>query len=386
MAAYFLDISIIVVCSALLAWAASRLHQPVILGYFLCGVLIGPWGLKLVPHADLLEVISHIGVTLLLFLAGLALHPERLAEFFRIALVVTLGICGSTCVLAFAFLYAWGYGASESLIGGLALMFSSTILVVKLMPTTTLHHRRMGGICIAVLIAEDIIAVILIMLMGSQGGDSVWRFVLLLLVKAVLLTALAVAGEQFVLRRMMRSSDKYEEVLVILCLGWCLGVAALSGWLGLSHEVGAFIAGVAMARGKIALVLFEKLKPLRDFFLMFFFFVLGADFDFFLLQAVWLPGIILGLLIVVLRPLFLRALFRLVKETPGFAKESALRLGQASEFALIIAAVAARAGKMGGAVSQLVQFTAILTMILSSYIVVFTCPTPLGTRSGLKQD
>ncbi len=382
----FVSMSAVIVSCSLLAWLACRGRQPIILAYFLCGTLIGPAGLRLVTDVAGLDHISRIGITLLLFLAGLVLHPDRLLRFFRQAVLVTLAGSAFTWVLVFAFLRAWGYTWMDSSVAAVALMFSSTILVVKLLPTTALHQQRMGSICIAVLIAEDVLAVVALMLIGSAGGGALAHSLALLPVKAIALVALAVAGERFVVRRMMQAADRYAEVLLMLCLGWCVGIALLAEAVGVPYEVGAFTAGVAMARGKIAPVLSERLKPLRDFFLMFFFFALGATFEVFHLGIVWLPAALLAGAIVLLRPLWLRWLFRRTGEEREFADEAGVRLGQASEFALIIAVAAAARGHLSTAVSQLVQFATILTMLASSYIVVFRYPTPIGVRPGLQRD
>lgn len=382
----FLSISAIIVCSSFLAWLASQGRQPVILAYFLCGLIIGPFGFKLVPEVDLLEDMSRIGVTLLLFLAGLVLHPDRLFKFFRTAIVLVVAGCGFIWILVFLFSVAWGWNMWESAIIACALMFSSTILVIKLLPTTTLHQRRMGSICIAVLIAQDLLAVIVLIFVGSAGAMYSWLFFARFLAAIVVLTALAIIVEQYVIRRMMRMADRYNEVLVMLCLGWCVGVASIAELIGVPYEVGAFVAGVAMARGKIALVLSEELKPLRDFFLMFFFFVLGATFDFSHASVIWLPAFLLAFLILVMRPLWFQWLFLLLKEEKPFAKETALRLGPGSEFALIIAAAAIHGGNLGSEAVQLIQLTTIVTMVISSYIVVFSYPTPIGFRPGLQKD
>ncbi len=377
----------IVVCCSLMAWLACQVRQPIILAYFLCGVLIGPFGFKLITEVGLLENISRIGITLLLFLAGLVLHPDRLRKFFKTATVVTLAGSLFGWILALLVLLACGYELRDSIISSIALMFSSTILVIKLLPTTALHQKRMGSICIAVLIAQDLLAVIALMFIGVKGSDSdTLRVFLMLPVKIVFLIVVAIIGEQFVIRKMMWKADRYNEVLMILCIGWCVGVALLSELLGISYEVGAFVAGVAMARGKIAPVLSEQLKPLRDFFLMFFFFVLGTAFEFEKINTVWLPACLVSAIIIVMRPLWLRWLFRSMGEEPEFALETAVRLSQSSEFALIIAVAAVHSGNLTSKAAQMVQLTTIATMVLSSYIVVFKYPTPIGFRSGLQKD
>lgn len=384
MDSFFIVISTVIACSAFLAWLACKCHQPIILGYFICGVLLGPGVLGVVPSIDILQDMSRIGVALLLFLAGLVLHPDRLQKFFRTAVVATMAGSALSWLLVFGFLRAWGNSNQDSALAAAALMFSSTILVVKLLPTTTLHQKRMGSICIAILIAQDLLAVAVLLFVGSAVPSGL--FLLLLPLRVALLVALAILGEQHVLRRMMRSADRYNEVLVMLCLGWCVGIALLAERFAVPYEVGAFAAGVAIARGKIALVLSEELKPLRDFFLMFFFFVMGAAFDLVNVRDIWLPALLVSILIVGSRPLWLSWLFCKLGEEPEFSKETAVRLGQASEFALIIAVAGTQGGHLSSNVAQLVQLATVLTMLISSYVVILKYPTPIGVRPGLQRD
>jgi Kef-type K+ transport system membrane component KefB len=388
-------ISAVVVGSSVLAWLACQGRQPVILGYFLCGLLLGPVRIQLfsglgapdvTPSVGALGEISRLGVMLLLFLAGLVLHVDRLRTFFRTAIVVTLAKCLLTWALMFAFLIAWQFEVRDSLIASVALMFSSTILVVKLLPTTTLHQKHMGSICIAVLIAEDLLAVVALLFVGSSPESGLRELLLGLPLRLVLLVAVAVAGEQFVLRRMMRRSDTYNEVLVMLCLGWCVGIALLAQTLGVPYEIGAFVAGVSIARGRIALVFSEQLKPLRDFFLMFFFFVLGFGFELSQLRHIWLPALLAAGVIAGLRPFLLEWLFRRMGEERAFARETGFRLGQASEFALIIAVVATQGNYLSPQMASLVKLATVLSMLVSSYLVVLQYPTPIGVQPGLQRD
>ena len=383
---YFLFICIIVVGGALLAWLANRFRQPILVGYFACGLILGPWGFGLIHSTELFENISRIGITLLLFLAGLVLHPSRLARFFKLAIFVTLGSSIITCLIVSLFLIIFGFGFTESVVAGMALMLSSTVLATKLLPTTTLHQKRMGGICIAILIAEDIIAVLLLMLLSLSPSENLFKFILILNAKAILMVVGVILFERYILRKMMTSASRYGELLLMLCLGWCLGIAALAEHLGLSYEIGAFIAGVVMARTKISYIFSESLKPLRDFFLLFFFFVLGAEFDVVNVPSVLLPAVLLGAIIITIRPLYLSLLLRAMKEKKEFSMEIGYRLGQASEFALIIAMAASSSGKLGTTATQLVQLVTILTMIASSYIIVFKYPTPISPNLTLKKD
>ena len=378
----FAELCLIVSCSAALVWLCTLGRQPLIVAYLLCGVIAGPQ----IKNTGLIDSISLIGVTLLLFLAGLVLHPDRLIRLFKSVTLVVLVISVVSWLMVFGVLQAFGFSQMDSTIAGLALMFSSTILVVKLLPTTALHQQHMGSLCIAILIAQDILAVIVMLFLRTSPEEWGLSGIVMLHVKAVALIAGAVMVEQWVLRKMMRRVDRYHEVLVMLCMGWCLGLSWLAHHIDLSYEIGAFVAGVVLARNPISRFLSGELKTMRDFFLMFFFFVLGARLDLFQAASIWIPVLVLTALILVSRPVLYRFMFKRVGEPDWFSKEAGIRLGQGSEFALIIAFVGIQSERINDELAQLIQMTAILTMIVSSYIVIYTCPTPLGTRKGLKKD
>jgi len=143
---------------------------------------------------------------------------------------------------------------------------------------------------------------------------------------------------------------------------------------------------VALARQPLSLFISEKLKPLRDFFLVLFFFAIGARLDPGILRAVLVPGAILAAGLLVLRPPVFWLFLRLVGEPTGRAREAALRLGQASEFALLIAFFALQWGSISEAAGQLIQFTTITTLVVSSYIVIYVLPTPIGSSERLRRD
>jgi Kef-type K+ transport system membrane component KefB len=134
----------------------------------------------------------------------------------------------------------------------------------------------------------------------------------------------------------MAAYSKTIETLILLTLGWCLEIALAAETLGLSLEIGAFIAGVALARSPLAFFLSEQLRPFRDFFFVFFFFVLGTQLDPAAIRTLFLPGLLLTLLMMATKYISFRTLFRRVGEDKNFAHETGARLAQASEFSLLV--------------------------------------------------
>ena len=154
----------------MLAWIAVIARQPMIVAYIVCGALLGPSGFGMIKAPEFMRAISELGVMLLLFLAGIVLHPDRLLRLFRSTTAVTLVNAGASFVVASVVTRVWGFGWGDAAFVGVACTFSSTILVVKLLPTTTLHQEHMGGLAIGVLILQDLLAVVLLVVMYSAGA------------------------------------------------------------------------------------------------------------------------------------------------------------------------------------------------------------------------
>lgn len=381
----FSSIAVIIVVSALSACLGVITRQPIVVAYIAAGILLGPWGISVVKNVDLINDMSHIGVVLLLFLAGIVLHPQRLFSLFKKTMLITLSAGGICTVLLGGLLYMLKFSPVESLIGGGALLFSSTILVVKLLPTTTLHQQRMGSLCIAILVAQDLLAIAFLLFLKGERPDS-WFGGFMMIGRGIVATAVILLAEQFLIRPLMKKIEYYHEVLMLLTLGWCFGISVGAKALGFSHEIGAFIAGLALARSPIAFYLSEGLKFFRDFFLVLFFFTLGAGIDLEVLLSMWRVVLAGGVILLVIKPALFRWLFIKSGEEPQFSKEIGVRLGQSSEFSLIVAIVAAKGGMICSELSQLIQGITILTMIVSSYLTVAFFPSPLASNRQLKQD
>ncbi len=387
MESFLFDLTVILVGAAVLSFLAVLLKQPIIIAYIACGMLLGPSGMAWIKNFDFVEDISHLGITLLLFLAGLCLHPQKLIELFRKTAFVTLINCGASFLIAFLFALVFRFALADSVCIALALMFSSTILTVKLLPTTKLHQQRMGAVCISILIMQDLLAIAVLALIRCIGAPqgAVVSFLLLFL-KLCVFIGILVLFDQLVLKRIMRKVDRFHEMLFVLGIAWCFGVASVSNALGLFYETGAFFAGVVLASHKISLFISEKLKPLRDFFLVLFFFSLGARIDFLVMRSIFLPACLLTGIFVFVKPFLFERCFILTGESADFSRETGARLGQLSEFSLLVVLLAYELGHMTGQASQLVQAVTILSFVISSYLVVLKYPTPIGTKEELIRD
>ena len=373
--------------AALVATLALFARQSLLVAYVLLGILLGPSVLGLISDPTLIEEISHIGIIFLLFLLGLNLNPRELLQMMRktswITLVSSLlfGLCGLLVALVF------GFPFGESLLIGAVMTFSSTIIGLKLLPTSVLHHQRTGEFIISILLLQDLLAIALLIFIQGQGSGnmSLWE-PLLLLLKLPLLGLFAWLMTRYVLIPLIRRFDKIQEYIFLTAIGWCLGMAELSVAIGLSAEIGAFIAGVALATSPIALFVSESLKPLRDFFLVLFFFALGARVDLALAMPVMVPALILAAVGLLIKPPVFRWLISRLGESERRGREIGLRLGQLSEFSLLVSVVAVDAAVISMDAAYLIQFATLFSFIASSYWIVQKLPTPIALKDELRLD
>lgn len=373
--------------AALVATLALYARQALLVAYILLGVLLGPSVSGLVDDPLLIKDIGSVGIMFLLFLLGLNMPPAKLLPLLKEATWVT-GISS----LAFAisgFVLAWllGFALLESVLIGVAVTFSSTIIGLKLLPDTVLHHRRTGEIIISILLVQDVIAIIvLLLLQATDSGDLPVGNLLLLAASLPAIFGLSYALARFVLMPLIARFDQIQEYIFLMAIGWCLGISELAASLGLSHEIGAFIAGVALATHPISLFISERLKPLRDFFLILFFFSIGAGFDIGMLGEIVVPALLLSALILLGKPLLFRFLLRRSGESSGRASEVGVRLGQISEFSLLIAVLALQQAVIGEQASYLIQLSTLITFMVSSYVIVRRYPTPIAVSDRLRRN
>ena len=375
--------------AAIFATLALYTRQPLIIAYIALGACIGPYGLSLVTDLGLLTGIGHVGIIFLLFLLGLDMHPQALWSTMRKSTVVAVFSSAVFLGLGFAVAYLFGFSVTDALITGAAMMFSSTIIGIKLLPTTVLHHRHIGELMISLLLLQDLLAILVLMALlsaASASGDEMATAMGMSLLSLPLLAAGAWLAVRYVLLPLITRFDRFHEYIFLLALGWCLGLAECASALGLSEEIGAFIAGITIATSPISQYIAVNLKPLRDFFLILFFFSVGARFDLGLIEQVLAPALVLALLVLVCKPVVYRFLLKGVSEKRSLAWDLGFRLGQASEFSLLIAYVAVANAVISEQASLLIQATTIITLLASSYIVVLNYPTPIAISDRLRRD
>jgi Kef-type K+ transport system membrane component KefB len=372
--------------TAVLSTFALFTRQSLLVAYIALGALLGPWGLKLVNNSLVVQQAGNIGIIFLLFLLGLDMQPQSLFHSLRKMSVIT--ILSTLIFFAIGFIpsYLFGYSIMESVIIGIAATFSSTIIGIKLLPTTILHHQHTGELMISILLLQDVIAIAVISSIEIFGEHSNLLQLVITLGAIPLLIFAAYLFQRLIIAKLLERFDKIHEYIFILSIGWCLCLAQFSHWLGLSDEIGAFIAGVAMASNPISFYIAENLKPLRDFFLVIFFFTIGASFNFDYFFVVIIPALIVALLVLTVKPLVFRWLLYRSGEVKSVSKEIGIRLGQMSEFSLLLNYMALETHLLTPINAYMLEAAVIITFIGSCYWTVMRYPTPLAASDKLRRD
>ena len=373
--------------AAVFATVALYARQSLLVAYIVLGALFGPSGLGLVTDPELIRSISEFGIMFLLFLLGLNLQPQELLRMVSKTTQVTLYSSMAFMLAGVGVSLLYGFALEEALLVGAAATFSSTIVGLKLLPTTILHHQRTGEVIISILLLQDLIAIVLLLVVQGlpQGGVGAVDLAKTL-IGLPTLVGFAWFFERYVLIRLIRKFDKIQEYIFLMTIGWCMGMAELASLLGLSAEIGAFIAGVVLASSPIALFIAESLKPLRDFFLVLFFFSLGAGFDVGVIGKVVLPALTLAAVLMLLKPPVFRWLLLRTGESENRSHEVGYRLGQMSEFSLLLAVLALENQVIGTEASYLIQLSTLVTFLVSSFLVVRRFPTPIAVNDALRRD
>jgi len=373
--------------AVILSTLAIITRQSMLVAYMLVGVLLGPWLLKVVNNTAVVHRVGDIGILFLLFLLGLNLPPQKLIHMLK--KVSWVGFVSSVVFTAVGYLvaYLFGYTLVECFVIGAAMMFSSTIIGIKLLPTTILHHQHTGEVMVSLLLLQDLLAIIVLLILHAMTiGGVLMNDILMVVVGFPVVLVFAYLFERFILRKLFSTFNRIKEYLFLVAIAWCLAMAQLGAFLGLSDEIGAFIAGVSLASSPISLYIAESLKPLRDFFLVMFFFSVGASFNLdFLMKVLW-PAVILVILLMLIKPITYRVLLHQVNETKQVSWEVGIRLAQISEFSLIIAYVGLESHLLSDAAAYLIEATAILSFMVSSYWVVMRYPTPMALSDRLRRD
>ena len=369
----FIELSILIVIATLVAIVMRSLKQPLLIGHIATGIIVGPIVLSLITSTETLHLFSEIGVAILLFIVGLHLHPQTMKKFGKVSLITGFGQVIFTSLAGFLVCIALGFSTLVSVYVGIALAFSSTIIIMKLVADKGDIESLYGKISIGFLLVQDIIAILLLFFIPIIAeGDFTVATIGTLLVKMFATFGILYFIAHRYLPKISRFMSNSKELLFLFTIAWGLGIASIFKILGFSIESGALIAGITLANLPTRDEIGARLTPLRDFFIVMFFILLGAQMEITAIATLIVPAIILSALILIGNPLILMTIMGML----GYKKKTSLQTGftvaQISEFSLILIALGFKLGHVDQYIVSLVTLVGLITIFGSTYLILYS--------------
>jgi Kef-type K+ transport system membrane component KefB len=370
-----LNLGFIVITAATFAFVGKLIRMPTIVGYILAGIVLGPV-LHLVELDHSLELISELGIALLLFLVGLELSFAKVKDLGRVALIlggiqVLLTATGGMLVAHFM-----GFAPMEAIFLGGTVTFSSTVVVIKLLDQKGVMNRLYARISVALFLAQDIVVIAaLTVLTGFGGSEPLAPIELLInLGKAfggmAVLLILTLIAARYLLPKPFAWAARSPDTVFIWALCWCFLVVILAHQFHLSVEIGAFLAGIAIAQLPIHEDLHRRLHPLMTFFIAVFLVTLGIKMELSSFAAIWPTALGLSAFVLLIKPIIVFSILARMRFSEYTAFQTAIATGQVSEFAFILLALGATTGLIGADIVALGGLVGMTTIALSSYLII----------------
>ncbi len=359
------------------AYFVRALKQPLITGYIFAGIVASifiAYGLAQFEQAtSFIQTLSQLGIAFLLFMVGLHLNPKVIREMGLRALMI--GLLQVVLTFGFAFLFSYevlAYDFMSSLFIGLGISLSSTIIVTKILSDQRQIDSLYGKLSIGILIVQDLFAIAALVFIASfSRGETLITFASqTLLIGIGLVSGFMILGF-FLLPGLVRKIARSQELLFLFSVTWCFFVGAIFNYFGFSIEIGSLIAGITLSISPYSVEISSKIKPIRDFFLVLFFVILGLNIQPSDLSEMLYVALGLSLFTLLIKPLIIMiilTLFSYSKRTNLFV---GVTLSQVSEFSLILLSVGISLGLIGANAVSAITLSAVITIAISSYLITF---------------
>ncbi|MFO8016054.1 MAG: cation:proton antiporter [Candidatus Woesearchaeota archaeon] len=369
----FVELSQILAITVIVTGAARILKQPAIIGYILSGILAGPLLLNIIDSTNTLTAFSQIGVALLLFFVGLNLNPKVIKDVGKVSIITGLGQVLFTTSIVFLITQLLGFSITTSLYTAIALAFSSTIVIMKLLSDKRDLESLYGRISVGFLIVQDFIAIFVLLVISSvDNGANLASLALETVLKGIGGILILFLLTLYILPRLTKAAAKSQEFLLLFSISWCFVVASLFHYLNFSIEAGALLAGITLSMSPYHFEISSKMKPLRDFFLILFFIMLGSQMVF--SNIIHNLGAIIGLSLFVLigNPIIVMTLMGLLGYTKRSSFLAGLTVAQISEFSLIVVTMGVSVGHVSRETLSMITAIALLTFAGSTYMILYS--------------
>jgi len=385
------DFAVVMIVAAIMVFVTHKLKQPMVIGYILAGMLIGPFTppFSLVHNVGTINTLAELGIIILLFVIGTEFPITKLKSVGRISMIVGIAESLGTLLVTFFVARTLGFSQFDSMFLALAMSVTSTVVTVKLLEELNMINDKSSVLIMGILIVEDVIVITMLGILQSLALTAAVSFVDVLLSVAIVLgfiAAILILGSRYLpplIDKLARTTD--YSVLIIVILGLAFGLSFVAIELGLSPVIGAFLAGVLVAESNSAGIARVITIPLRDVFTALFFVSVGALVDVSKIPLFIIPALILIVTsfmakMIIIIPVLIRA---------GYDTTTAVRtgLGLASargEMSLIVGKGGQDVGAVSSYILPILGVVTIVTTFVTPYIL--KIGTKLNISSSPSED
>ncbi len=391
----FVKLSIILVVALAVSIIVRFMKQPMIIGYIITGILVSPYFFGFAAEADIIKTFSHIGIAGLLFIMGLNLNPKVIKEVGKVSLVTGIGQIIFTFAVGFLICATLGFSYVESAYIAMALSFSSTIILMKLLSdkgdTSTLY----GKISIGFLIVQDLVAIVVLVIVSSmEPATGIFSFATHKILAGIALIGTTLLVGYFVLKPITKKIAQSQELLLLFSITWAFALASLFYYLGFSIEIGALLAGMTLSVSPYRYEIGTRLKPLRGFFLLMFFVLLGSQLQSENFISSLIPAVVLSAVVLIGSPLIVMTLMGFLGYTKRNGFLTGLTVSQIGEFSFKLIILGIGLGHIKPDILPTVTLIGLITIGGSSYAIrhgnklyeIFSPYLGIFEREGRKVD
>lgn len=368
----FLQLSTVLVLATVLGILAKFLKQPLIVAYIASGIIVSFLGVFRGADREIFDLFSNLGIAFLLFLVGVDLKFEDLKYLGKAAFITGIGQIIFTTLVGFILINALGFEFLPALFMAFATTFSSTVIIIKLLSEKGHLQSLYGKISVGFLLVQDFVAVLFLMIFSGIGADAVSiEHISGVMLKGIFLILLAFLASKYLLRYVFKLISTSIELLFVSAIAWAFGFSAIAVSLGFSTAIGAFLAGIAIASSPYSMQISARVKPIRDFFIIIFFILLGASTAIGSSAVSVSHVLILSTFVLVGNPLIVLAIMMSLGFRNRTSFLSSVTVAQVSEFSLILMTVGLTLGVVNDQMVSLISAVAIVTIALSSYLILY---------------
>ncbi|MFW6233681.1 MAG: cation:proton antiporter, partial [Nanoarchaeota archaeon] len=374
MESIFIQLAFILVVAFIVSYIIKTFNQPLIVGYILAGIIISPFIIKAGASNEIIKLFSEFGIAFLLFMVGLHLNPKVIKRVGLPSIFIASGQMIFSFIIGFTIsIFLFNFGKITSIYIGLSLMFGSIIIIMKLLTDKGDLDTLYGKMAMGIIIIEDLVAIICLIIISSfADGTTLLAIATERFISGMGLIFFSFILGLFIIPLIIKRVAQSQELLFLFSLCLCFLMSALFSYFGFSIEIGALIAGVILSTSPYSVEISSKIRPLRDFFLIIFFIILGLKIQISNIPSLIGKAVILSLVVLIIKPIIIMSLSAIM----GYTKRTNFLLGttltQISEFGLIILALGVSLNHISEEIISMITLAAIITIAISSYMITYS--------------